>query len=138
MDSSRPIRSESLIAAILLLLGSSAIALADSVEISGVDGALRANVVAFVTLDDLDPSYSHRSAAHRNLMRRTSQQVRKALEGFGYYDPVIQVQLSSNPETAHRISIDPGPRVTIRGVHVEFLDVDDGVTLRKRTADEQA
>jgi translocation and assembly module TamA len=87
------------------------------VEIEGVRGALRDNVLAHLRLDDAPcdaPSWRV-----RRLSLQAEQQIRDALEAYGYYNPVIAVRNASEDGCwLAEISIDPGAPVRLRRVDV--------------------
>ena len=85
------------------------------VEIDGVRGALRDNVLAHLALDDAPcdaPSWRLRRQT-----RQAEPQIREALEAYGYYNPVITLHSGSDPGCwLTQIAIDPGRPVRLRRV----------------------
>lgn len=101
-----------------LLLSSVA---AGRVEIEGVRGALRDNVLAHLSLDDAPCDVPNWRL--RRLRRLAEGQIREALEAYGYYNPVIVID---SPETTNgcwltRISIVRGPPVRLRRVEASIV-----------------
>lgn len=90
------------------------------VEIEGVRGELRDNVLAHLALADAPcdaPTWRL-----RRLRRQADGQIRTALEAYGYYNPVIEVGTpATNGCSLTRISIDPGPPARWRHVEVAVL-----------------
>jgi len=87
------------------------------VQVNGVRGDLRDNVLAHLTLDKAPcdaPSWRV-----RRLSRKADAEIRDALEAYGYYNPVISI--GSGTEAGCwlvRIDIDPGEPVRLRQVEV--------------------
>lgn len=112
------IRSMRRLAPVLLLTISSA-ATAELL-VSGVNDELARNVRAYVELVD-EPCDAEPWRVRRRY-REAVEQARKALEPFGYYDPVIASELVFSESCWQaRLDIDPGQPVLVR-------DVDVGVT----------
>jgi translocation and assembly module TamA len=104
------------------LLASAAPAGADiRVSVEGVEGAIRTNVLAYLslqrysTLDDLDPDLVNR------LVQRAEGEVTDALRPFGYYAPTVAAELTGDRKRwfAH-IVITPGEPVLLTDVDVEI------------------
>ena len=87
------------------------------VQVNGVRGDLRDNVLAHLTLDKAPcdaPSWRV-----RRLTRKADAEIRDALEAYGYYNPVISI--GSGTEAGCwlvRIDVDPGEPVRLRQVEV--------------------
>jgi translocation and assembly module TamA len=92
------------------------------IDIDGVDGAVRANVLALLSLERYKDHDRIEPAAVQRLYNRIDDEVRAALRPFGYYDPHISSSIES-PDKEHHwhvgISIDPGPPVVIGTVSVQ-------------------
>lgn len=129
---------------LLLLLGGwtgSAYAADVEVEIEGVDGPVLENVRAMLSIagERLEDDALERSI--RRLHRRAPDEIRQALEPFGYYTPTIDTRLSEE-DGAWRASyrIEPGDRVRLADVTIEirgpgaddgaFADLRDELALR--------
>jgi translocation and assembly module TamA len=107
-----PLRT--LLAVALLLTTPVARADAVAVSIDGIDGVLRENVLANLALyqeRERGPS----AARIRRLHEQAQDDIRKALEPFGYYRPVIEPQLQHDADgwRAH-YRIDAGPPLPVR------------------------
>jgi translocation and assembly module TamA len=92
------------------------------VTIEGVDGAIRTNVLAYLslqryaTLDDLQPDLVNR------LVQRVEVEVTDALRPFGYYAPSVVTELTGDPKRwLVRIAIAPGEPVMLKDVDIEIL-----------------
>jgi translocation and assembly module TamA len=111
-----------ILALVLTGLWSSARADAVDVAIEGVEGALLDNVRAMlsITADRSDEEVTERSV--RRLHRRAPDEIRRALEPFGHYDPEIEKDLARGDDGAWRASyrIDPGPRVRFTDVTIDI------------------
>ena len=86
--------------------------------ITGVEGELRANVEQYLDAPDCDAS----PAAIRRYVRDLPEEVRPALEAFGYYDSQIRARRAPPEEGCSRVTlvIEPGMPVTVREVSVEL------------------
>ena len=93
------------------------------IDIDGVDGELRSNVLALLSLERYKDHDRIEPAAVQRLYNRIDDEVREALRPFGYYDPHISSTIEP-PDQAHHwhvaISIDPGPPVLVGTVSVEI------------------
>ena len=106
--------------ALAVLLPWSAPALAAvEIDISGVDDALRNNVLTYLSLSryrdrDLDAAMVER------LHQRIEGEVDEALRPFGYYQPVVHTEVEPTAPHSWKVSvhIDPGPPVIISTVDV--------------------
>ena len=90
------------------------------VTIDGVDGAIRTNVLAYLslqryaTLDDLQPDLVNR------LVQRAPGEVTDALRPFGYYAPSVTTELTGDPKRWFaRIVVTPGEPVLLTDVDLE-------------------
>jgi translocation and assembly module TamA len=103
-------------ACVFVLLLAPAVA-AGRVEVEGVRGDLRDNVLAHLSVDEAGcdaPGWRV-----RRLNRKAEAQVREALEAYGYYDPVISIeQGSADGCWLTTIRIEPGEPVRLREVRV--------------------
>src|SRR5690606_16705716 len=105
-----------------LLLGGTALpALADiEVQLQGIDGELRNNVLIFLSVerhsdrDDLDADTMQR------LFNRIDGEVRRALRPLGYYDPVVEADLETRGTGNWRvhITVDAGEPVRLRELQI--------------------
>ncbi len=91
------------------------------VDVEGVDGAVRRNVLALLSVERYKDRERIEPDAVNRLFRRVDDEVRSALRPFGYYDPKISAELT--PEDKDRdwrvqIRIDTGPPVLIATVDV--------------------
>lgn len=113
------------------------------IEISGVEGALRRNVLIFLSLeryrnrDDLDQALVER------LQERAEREAANALRPFGYYEATVSssIEKVSEKRWRARLRIDPGPPVLLDSVELAvsgagkedpaFRDILASATLRK-------
>lgn len=109
-----------LVAAVLLCVATPAVA-EIAVEVEGVDDAIRANVLAYLslaryaTLDDLSDDVVNR------LHQRAEREVTDALRPFGYYAPTVKADLTrKGKDWIARIVVTPGEPVILRDVDVEI------------------
>ncbi len=98
-------------------------ALADiRIDIDGVDGDLRRNVLALLSLERYKDHDRLEPAAVQRLYNRIDEEVRAALRPYGYYDPKISSSIEPPDKERHwhvGITIDPGPPVLIDAVNVQ-------------------
>src|SRR6056297_2528092 len=95
-------------------------------EISGIDGEMRANVQASLSLEqavDLEQVSVWRL---RQMASDAREEVRQALEPFGFYSSSVSVRLEEPdaegaPWRAH-VRIDPGEPVKVRAVDVSISE----------------
>src|ERR1035438_5827275 len=87
-----------------------------------VDGDLRRNVVALLSLERYKDHDRLEPAAVQRLYNRIDDEVRAALRPYGYYDPKISSSIEPPDKERHwhvGITIDPGPPVLIDAVNVQ-------------------
>ena len=95
------------------------VALAEKLEISGVNNALKKNVIAFVKLSQ-EPCDAKRWRIRRRF-DAADEQVKKALQAFGYYSPNLKKELKWEKDCWQaKFDIDPGPPVVIRKLDFEL------------------
>ena len=88
-------------------------------EITGVDGELEANIRAFVSLSG-EPCDAEDWLVRRRY-RNLATQVRRALEPFGYYEPVIETSLTQEADCWQAVvNVDPGEPVRYRNVNLDI------------------
>jgi translocation and assembly module TamA len=115
------------------------------VLIKGISDDLLENVRAFLSLEK--PPSPLTETTLRQLYKNSENEIKQALQAFGYYHPVIQSELmrtpteptEESPEWEARFEIDPGPRVFIKSVDIDiegegkedkaFLDMVAGFSL---------
>jgi translocation and assembly module TamA len=87
------------------------------VELTGVEGPIAANVLAYLDLDD-EPCDAP-SWRVEQLYRGAPERIRDALQAYGYYEPTIAPALVTADDCWHaRFEIALGPPVRIRAVDV--------------------
>jgi len=91
-----------------------------AVELKGVSGALRDNVLAQLALDDAPCDVPEWRL--RRLRRDAEPQIRAALEAYGRYEPRIEVASLENRNGCwrDRILVEPGEPVRLRSVRVDI------------------
>ncbi|MEJ2509451.1 MAG: autotransporter assembly complex protein TamA [Gammaproteobacteria bacterium] len=102
-----------------LVVCEAAAAVPINVEVKGVSGALRENVLAHLSLahhkDDSDLS----EAGLQLLLGRAAKETRTALRPFGYYDASVTTSLKQvDSRWVAEINVKPGPQVRIDKVDV--------------------
>jgi len=108
---------------VLVALGFAPVAPAANgkVTIKGVEGDLRANVSAQLTLEQ-EPCSAPAWRVQAGL-EKADGEVRRALQAFGYYQPVIQRRLDLQQKNgcwSAEIAIQPGRRVVLRDIDIQI------------------
>ena len=89
------------------------------VDVAGVDGALTANVLAYLNLDE-EPCDAPRWRIEQQY-RAAPARIRDALQAFGYYEPSITPALEFPADCWRAVfTIEAGPPVLIRGFDVQL------------------
>src|SRR5262245_55532695 len=79
------------------------------VDVSGIDGALRDNVFAILSLQRHSKSEQIDENIVGRLVQRAPGEVRTALRPFGYYEPKTEITLLTTPTGWNaKVHIDPG------------------------------
>src|SRR5579863_2779321 len=93
------------------------------IELEGVDGDLRRNVMALLSLARYADRDRIQPDAIGRLYNRIDDEVRSALRPYGYYEPVVNATLSGPDKDKHwhvKIAIEPGVPVLIERVSVKI------------------
>lgn len=109
----------------LLLAAATVHALDIEVQIEGLDGEQEANVRTFLSLEREKEREGLSEGRLRLLHREAPGEIRRALQPFGHFKPVIESRLERT-ETGYRAlyQIQPGPRVKL--AKVEFYATGPG------------
>lgn len=94
------------------------------IEVEGVDGEVRGNVYAFLTMERFRYREDLDEDAVRRMYGRIDDEARNALRPFGYYSPEIRSTLQREDDGKNwrvDIRVEPGPPVLIESVDVEVL-----------------
>jgi translocation and assembly module TamA len=92
------------------------------IEVAGVEGALKDNVSARLSLERYKDRDRLEADAVQRLFERVDGEVRAALRPFGYYEPKVEAQLKELNEGKNwrvDIQIEPGVAVHVKKVTVE-------------------
>ncbi len=94
-----------------------------TVQVEGVDGELRENVLGYLGLEQNRSQEGLTDAQVALLHRRAQGEIRDALEPFGHYRARVDASLDREPGGGWlaRYRIDPGPRVHFATVEVVLL-----------------
>ncbi len=94
-----------------------------TVDIQGLDGDLLQNVQAYLTLYNKQNEPALNDLWIRHLHAQAEKEIRKALQPFGYYNPVIDARLEPLEGGRWRATyrIDPGPRTRIGRLDLKWL-----------------
>ncbi|MGH8249656.1 MAG: autotransporter assembly complex protein TamA [Steroidobacteraceae bacterium] len=91
------------------------------VEVVGVDGALRDNVLALSSLQRLARSPDLDEQMVQRLAQRAASEARTALRPFGYYQPKVSAKVTRVGEVWQaRITVDRGEPVVLAGQQIEI------------------
>ncbi len=112
----------------LLLASLAAAARANiTVDVTGVEGPLRDNVLAYLSLqryakrDDLD------SAIIERLFLRANDEAKSALRPFGYYEPHVRSQLIPEGTSWRvRLRIEPGAAIVLASSEIKVIGPGEG------------
>jgi translocation and assembly module TamA len=106
-------------ATIALLATLAAAPVRATVELEGVEGALAANVLAFLDLDE-EPCDTPRWRVEQ-LELKAPVRVREALQAFGYYEPRVRSSVEFDADCWRvTLTIEPGEPIRIRTLDVEL------------------
>lgn len=92
------------------------------INIVGVEGAVRRNVLAFLSLERYKDRDRVREDTIERLHERAEREVRAALRPFGYYEPTVRSTVEARPNGQDwriDIHIEPGPPVILTSVDVQ-------------------
>ncbi|QKT02503.1 outer membrane protein assembly factor [Ectothiorhodospiraceae bacterium 2226] len=93
-----------------------------SVQVDGVGGEVRENVLAFLSLYAQRAHPALSEGRIRTLHRRAEEEIRRALEPFGYYRPTVRTSLEQREtDWLARYEINPGPRIPLTEVDVQII-----------------
>jgi translocation and assembly module TamA len=113
-------RAASVLAAFALLAGAPLRA-AIRIEVEGVDGEVRGNVYAFLTMERFRYREDLTEDAVLRMYNRLDAEARSALRPFGFYNPQVRTTIVPQDEGRNwrvEIRIDPGQPVLIDAVDV--------------------
>ena len=92
-------------------------ALTLSVKISGLERAQEANVRAFLSIEQERTHAGLTASRVRLLHERAEEEIRQALQPYGYFEPLIEPQLSEYEDYTEAVyDIDPGPQTVLETV----------------------
>lgn len=110
-----------LLSGLVALMVASSPALADiDIQITGVDGAMRRNVLTFLSLERYKTRNDLDQALIERLQERAEREAASALRPFGYYEVTVKsaVEQLGEGRWRARIDIDPGRPVLLETVEV--------------------
>src|ERR1700684_3942023 len=91
------------------------------IELEGVDGEVRRNVLALLSLERYKDRDRIEPDAVQRLFRRVDDEVRSAMRPYGYYQPVIDASITGPDRDRHwhvKITVEPGEPVLIDRVSI--------------------
>jgi translocation and assembly module TamA len=112
-----------LTAALLLVPGHTRAAVTPSVKVVvvGVKGALRNNVLASLSLADKARRQKATEDEIRLMHARAEGEIKRALQPFGYYRPLIKSELQTGKSWTARYDIEAGPPMLLDSVRVTVM-----------------
>ncbi|MFZ5594377.1 MAG: autotransporter assembly complex protein TamA [Pseudomonadota bacterium] len=113
---------------VICLTGSGAVLAAETVEvgIDGVEGRVLDNVREFLSIEQQKSDPDLNEARIRRLHRNASEEIKQALEPFGYYDPSIRAELTRENEIWRaNYHIDPGTPVRVENIDIRVIGEDE-------------
>lgn len=91
------------------------------VDIIGVEDEMLDNVRAYLGIEQQKDDDTLNETRIRRLHRRAPQEIARALEPFGYYEPKIESQLTRDGDDWHAVyRIEPGPPVHVTAIDVQL------------------
>ena len=107
---------------LLLLIPAPVLALNLSVKISGLERAQEANVRAFLSIEQERAHEGLSASRVRLLHERADDEIRQALQPYGYFEPRIEPQLNVYDDYTEAIyRIDPGPQAVLETVDFRVI-----------------
>lgn len=99
----------------------SALALEVSIRVEGLQGELLENVESLLGIRQAARQGEERPHILKRLHKRADEDIRQALQPYGYYAPTIRSSLTVEDDAVQaEYRVDPGPRTRIRKVRVEI------------------
>ena len=89
------------------------------VEVLGLSGTLKKNVLASLSIADKKQRKKANEEVIRHLHARADQEIRRALQPFGYYRPLIHPELITQGTWIARYTVEPGPAILLDSVLVD-------------------
>ncbi len=100
-----------------------ALALSVSVDIRGIKGAEKDNVLAHLKIEKDKNRADLTPLRIRRLHAQAPQEIRQALQPFGYYKPLIRANLIKQEDAwIARYEIEPGPPVIIATINISVTE----------------
>lgn len=91
------------------------------VEVQGVEGKVLKNVMAYLSIVHHQEDPKLTVGQIRRLHDKAVDEIKTALEVYGYYRPQIQAELQPYPEQwLARYRVDPGPRMNVEEVNLNL------------------
>ena len=94
-----------------------------AVVIHGIGGPLRTNVLAYLSFERYRHSKHLSADTIDRFENRVDEEVRSALEPFGYFQPTVQLLVRQTSPGSWRVvlHVEPGPAVILRRVDVRLV-----------------
>jgi translocation and assembly module TamA len=111
-------RAPALLATLLLAFGSTAHADL-KVEVSGVEGDVRSNVLIYLSVERYRERKDVDEDTMRRLFNRVDGEVKNALRPFGYYEPKVNAEYRADgKDWVVTVQVDPGEPVRVRELNI--------------------
>lgn len=89
------------------------------VEVLGLSGALKRNVLASLSIADKKQRKNANEEVLRHLHARADEEIRRAIQPFGYYRPIVQSELVTGKSWTARYTVEAGPPILLDSVLVD-------------------
>lgn len=107
-----------------------------TVTIQGIDGRLYDNVALYLSINEVPKDKDLRTRRIVEMHEDAPDEIRRALEPFGYYSPEISTELKEDEQGWHaKYVINPGEPTLISTVSVKFAPEDEPIEEVLRMAD---
>ena len=109
---------------ILCLMGmaSPLLAITLTVEVNGISGLEKDNVLAYLKIDKEKTHPNLTPIRIRRLHAQATQEIRQALQPYGYYKVLVRASLIKDEENwIARYEIEPGPPVIINNIDISII-----------------
>jgi translocation and assembly module TamA len=106
----------------LMGMARSVLAISLEVEVEGVTGPEKDNVLAYLKIDKEKARPDLTPIRIRRLHAQAPQEIRQALQPYGYYKVLVRARLIKDEDTwIARYEIEPGPPVIINNIDIRII-----------------
>ena len=106
----------------LFSMANPAMAISLTVEVDGITGPEKDNILAYLRIEKEKNRTDLTPIRVRRLHEQAPQEIRQALQPYGYYKVLVRASLIKDEETwIARYEIEPGPPVIIRKIDINII-----------------